>query len=122
MASTLEVGHAKNIANLNLLNTNIIALGATYNPSNSKLLLTNLQSETLNYERLKSLMRSDGFDIERESQANEKFSAQLPANLANGKTLIFKGPGKEAVATIYRDNNGQTAIVLNIITQMERFK
>lgn len=44
MASTSEVGHAKNIANLNILNTNIIALGAIYNPSNPKLLLTNLQS------------------------------------------------------------------------------
>ncbi|MDI1351982.1 MAG: hypothetical protein PSV35_04315 [bacterium] len=44
MASTSEVGHAKNIANLNLLNTNIIALGAIYNPSNPKLLLTNLES------------------------------------------------------------------------------
>ena len=44
MASTSEVGHAKNIANLNLLNTNIIALGSTYNPSNTKLLLSNLQS------------------------------------------------------------------------------
>ena len=44
MASTSEVGHAKNIANLNLLNTNIIAVGAIYNPSNPKLLLTNLQN------------------------------------------------------------------------------
>ncbi|WP_293894649.1 hypothetical protein [Flavobacterium sp.] len=44
MASTSEVGHAKNIANLNLLNTNIVALGATYNPSNLKLLLPNLQT------------------------------------------------------------------------------
>ena len=44
MASTSEVGHAKNIANLNLLNTNIIALGVIYNPSNPKLLLTNLQT------------------------------------------------------------------------------
>jgi predicted O-linked N-acetylglucosamine transferase (SPINDLY family) len=44
MASTSEVGHAKNIANLNLLNTNILALGSTYNPSNPKLLLSNLQS------------------------------------------------------------------------------
>ena len=44
MASTSEVGHAKNIANLNLLNTNIVALGATYNPSNPRLLLANLQS------------------------------------------------------------------------------
>ena len=44
MASTSEVGHAKNIANLNLLNTNITSLGTIYNPSNSKLNLTNLQS------------------------------------------------------------------------------
>jgi hypothetical protein len=44
MASTSEVGHAKNIANLNLLNTNIIAVGTIYNPSNTKLKLTNLQS------------------------------------------------------------------------------
>ena len=44
MASSSEVGHAKNIANLNLLNTNIIAVGAIYNPSNPKILLSNLQS------------------------------------------------------------------------------
>ncbi len=44
MASISETGHAKNIANLNLLNTNIAALGTIYNPSNPKLLLTNLQS------------------------------------------------------------------------------
>ena len=43
MASTSEVGHAKNIANLNLLNTNIIALGSIYNPSNEKLKLDKLQ-------------------------------------------------------------------------------
>ena len=44
MASTSEVGHAKNIANLNLLNTNIAALGNIYNPSNPKLQLAYLQS------------------------------------------------------------------------------
>ncbi len=44
MASTSEVGHAKNIANLNVLNTNIVALGAIYNPSNTKLALVNLQN------------------------------------------------------------------------------
>jgi len=43
MSSTSEVGHAKNIPNLNLLNTNISALGAVYNPSNPKLKLENLQ-------------------------------------------------------------------------------
>lgn len=44
MTSTSEVGHAKNIANLNLLNTNITALGSIYDPSNSKLKIANLQS------------------------------------------------------------------------------
>jgi hypothetical protein len=44
MASTSETGHAKNVANANLLNTHIIELGAVYNPSNPKLLLANLQS------------------------------------------------------------------------------
>lgn len=43
MASTSEVGHAKNIANLNLLNTNISALGAIYNPSNVNIKLDKLQ-------------------------------------------------------------------------------
>ena len=45
MRSTSEVGHAKNIANLNALNTHIQALGILYHPSNPKLLLTNLQNK-----------------------------------------------------------------------------
>lgn len=44
MASTSEKGHAKNIANANLLNSHIIELGTVYNPSNPKLLLVNLQT------------------------------------------------------------------------------
>lgn len=44
MASNSEVGHAKNIANLNLLITNIASLGTIYNPSNPKLILANLQN------------------------------------------------------------------------------
>lgn len=43
MRSTSEVGHAKNIANLNVLNTNIVEIGSLYNPSNPKLLLAHLQ-------------------------------------------------------------------------------
>ena len=42
MASTSEKGHAKNIANANLLNTYIVQLATIYNPSNPKLLLANL--------------------------------------------------------------------------------
>lgn len=86
------------------------------------LLVTNTQSESLNRDRLKSLMRDDGFKLEQEAVLDEKTAASLPAGQANGKTLYFKGRGKEAMATIYRDSNGNTAVVLNTITQMERFK
>ena len=44
MASTSEKGHAKNIAGANLLNTHIEQLGTIYNPTNPKLLLSNLQN------------------------------------------------------------------------------
>lgn len=44
MASTSEKGHGKNVANANLLITHIIELKELYNPSNTKLLLTNLQT------------------------------------------------------------------------------
>lgn len=44
MASTSETGHAKNIANANLVNTYITQLGVIYNPSNPNLLLANLQA------------------------------------------------------------------------------
>lgn len=39
-----ETGHAKNIANANLLCTHIAELGAKYNPSNPNLFLANLQN------------------------------------------------------------------------------
>jgi sulfite reductase alpha subunit-like flavoprotein len=44
MASSSEKGHAKNIANANLLNTYIVQLATIYNPSNPSLLLPNLQT------------------------------------------------------------------------------
>ena len=67
-------------------------------------------------------MRNDGFELEREAAPDDKTGAGLPEGAAHGKTLFFKGPGKEAMATIYRDSHGHTAIVLNTLTQMEQFK
>lgn len=43
MASNSEVGHAKNIANANLLISQATAMGSTYNPTNPALQITNLQ-------------------------------------------------------------------------------
>lgn len=44
MTSTPETGHAKNVANLSKLNQIIVSFGGTYNPSNSAITLTSLQS------------------------------------------------------------------------------
>lgn len=44
MASTSEKGHAKNIANLKLLITNILGLGTRYNPSNPNIAIEVLQT------------------------------------------------------------------------------
>lgn len=86
------------------------------------LVITNGQGEELNRDRLKYLLQEDGFIFEREAVAGEKTAAHLPAHLANGKTLYFKSPGKEAIAVISHNANGDTAIVLNTITALERFK
>jgi hypothetical protein len=99
MASTSEVGHAKNIANLNLLNTNIIALGAIYNPSNSNLLLVNLQN-----------------------QYNENFTNQESVNnkvapysiAVDERELIFKPLNRELskLRKAYKSTDGVTEVQL----------
>lgn len=80
MTSTSEIGHAKNLANLNLLNTNIIALASLYNPSNPQLELNNLQS-----------IYTTAFD-----QQNIVNSSVAPYSIAvDNRELIFKPLGKK---------------------------
>ena len=56
MASTSEVGHAKNVANFKLLMNNFVAIGAPYNPTNPQLQLTFLQNKyTLSFNIQKSV-------------------------------------------------------------------
>jgi hypothetical protein len=86
------------------------------------IVISNLQTESLNAERLKSVMRDDGYEFEREGVADEAAAARMPVHASNGKILFFKGPNKEAVATINRDATGRTAIMLNTITQVERLR
>lgn len=99
MASTSEVGHAKNIANLNLLNTNIASLGAIYNPSNPKLLLTNLQS-----------IYSSAFN-QQESVNN----LVAPYSIAvDEREMIFKPLNRELtkLRKAYKATDGVTAVQL----------
>ena len=99
MASTSETGHAKNIANLNLLNTNIIAVGTIYNPSNSKLKLTNLQS-----------IYTNSF-----SQQESVNNLVAPYSIAvNERELIFKPLNRELtkLRKAYKATEGVTLVQL----------
>lgn len=90
--------------------------------SSAYLVFTNTQSENLNRDQLKTILLEDGMAFEREGSPGSAASTRLSEDLQNSKMLFFKGPGKEALATIYRGNNGQTTVVLNVVTHMERFK
>ncbi|PFH09439.1 hypothetical protein BCF11_1835 [Collimonas sp. PA-H2] len=90
--------------------------------TSTQLVISNGYSETLNANAIKDIMARDGQQLEREVTPDEQTLSRMPARFRNGKTLLFKGAGKEAVATIGRDGNGSTSIVLSIVTQMESYK
>ena len=110
MISTSEVGHAKNIANLNLLNTNIIALGAIYVPSNPKILLTNLQ-----------LFYTNGFN--QQKSVNTLLG---PYSLAvDDRELIFKPLNRELtkLRKAYKATQGVTPAQLeDLMTIIRKLK
>jgi hypothetical protein len=89
---------------------------------NTQLVIVNGHSETLNANALKDIMEKDGQALEREVTPDDRTLNHNRARPAQGRTLLFKGKGKEAVATIARDGNGSTSIVLSIVTQMENYK
>lgn len=82
----------------------------------------NGHSETLNRNRLVDNLRSEGYHLERENALDQPSAKGLPDPLRRGRTLLFKGKGKEATAVIRAHGNGQTSIVLNTVTTMERVK
>lgn len=84
------------------------------------LVLRNSYSTSLNRETLLSLMQQDDYRLEREIRTDE---AELPAqrgrhggNQAAASVFFFQGQGKQAMATLARDEQGRTAIVLNTTT------
>ena len=99
MASTSEKGHAKNVANANLLNTFINELGAVYNPSNPKLLLANLQT-----------IYTNSF-----SQQEAVNSLVAPYSVAvDGREIIFKPLNRELtkLRKAYKATEGVTHVQL----------
>lgn len=83
------------------------------------LVALNRHSEQLNAQRLASALREQGYEIERSFSPDADTAAPLPATLTTGVTLLLRGPGKEAMATIARNAQGQTSIVLLTSVQLE---
>jgi hypothetical protein len=84
------------------------------------IVFTNTHSEEVNREKLKTMLNEQGLFLEREgSSENASHQSQTQKS---GQVLFFKGPGKEAMATIQRDSTGTTAVAVNTITPNERLK
>lgn len=81
--------------------------------------VVNSHSQETNSERIKSMMREDGLAFEREAAADAGAAGRRGPS-PGGKTLFFKSSDKEAMAVIYRDPAGQTAVVLNTISKAEK--
>ena len=78
------------------------------------LVIINRHAETLNRDALLTLMREDGYVLEREMTADVRIKSTLPDGVANGCVLYFTAPRKEAMAVVAR-NGDHTAIVLNMV-------
>jgi hypothetical protein len=99
MKSTSEKGNAKNIANANLLNTHIMALGPSYNPSNPNLLLNKLQNNYTN-------------SFAQQESVN---TLVAPYSVAvDNREIIFKPLGKQItkLRKVYKSTEGVTTVQL----------
>jgi hypothetical protein len=86
--------------------------------TSTHLVFVNGVDESTNAVRLKSMLADDGLSFERETSANGSVAGSIPVD---GRTLYFRGANKEAIAVIAR-SNGETAVVLNIISQLQRIQ
>ena len=68
--------------------------------------LTNGHDEAINLQSVKEMMRADGLALE---------NVAISSAAAGARTAFFKGRNREAVAIVYRDASGQSAIVMNQI-------
>lgn len=82
----------------------------------------NGHSQELNRRQLIDNLRAEGLALERESKLDPKSAPSLPVEMMQGRTLYFKGNGKEATAVIRPGAEGKTNIVLNTVTIMQSVK
>lgn len=84
-----------------------------------QVVFVNAHSPTLNAGRLTALLAADGFNIERETAADRPADHTVPTG---GRVLYFRGTGKEAMATLFRDPSGKTVVVLDTVTRLEAIR
>ena len=91
------------------------------NSSTRHVVIVNAHSEALNRDALMSLMREDGYVLEKDIAPDAAARRHLSTQIAAAHTLFFKAPDREAVAMIVR-NGDKTSVVLNTSTHLQGFK
>lgn len=80
------------------------------------LVVVNEHSEQANCDNLTALLKEQGLILERLSRpadAPNRLSAPSPGD---ARALFFKGEGKEGMATVARNRQGQTIVVINTVS------
>lgn len=80
------------------------------------LIIINEQSEQANAERLTDLLKADGLALERESRVIDAPHSPERDRLGDGRALFYKGTVSEGMATVARNPQGQTVVVVNTIS------
>ncbi len=82
------------------------------------LVLSNAHAPGLNIDNVKHLLAADGYSLERASAQGHTGNAAATRTGSGGTTLQFKRADGEAVAVVYRQAGGDTAVVLNTVTYL----
>ncbi len=90
--------------------------------SSEQLIFTNLHSLEINVTYVKKMLESSGFTLERETRPGDRGLTYRGAASNERRPLFFKAKDGEAIAVIFQDSGGRTAVVLSTITFLERTK
>jgi len=86
------------------------------------ILARNGHSQQLNRDHLVKRLEAEGYLLEREALPDARQAQTLPAQVANGRTLFFKGKDKEAMAVIRPAEEAGSTIVIQTVNLVEEIK
>ena len=86
------------------------------------ILARNGHSQQLNRDHLVRRLESEGYLLEREAMPDAKQAKALPAQVAAGRTLFFKGKDKEAMAVIRPAEEAGSTVVLQTINLVQEIQ